>query len=268
MSIEEYIQSGIIESYVLGLADKDEIADVENMRKQHPQVQAAITAFEDELEATSMQHAITPPAHVKDDIFNDLSIKPAPAEASQTTKSQVHHITPRKTYKWLAAACLLLLILSAALNFYTYSRYKNAIAQNRQLALQREQLFADNKKIQTRMLELDDNMKAITGTDIIKVQMAGVPGKEGNEAIVYWSKSSKDVYIVAKNLPKAPAGKQYQLWALADGKPIDAGMLGDCTSVCKLKNIHAAQAFAITLEKEGGSPTPTLEEMYVMGKIS
>jgi anti-sigma-K factor RskA len=28
-----------------------------------------------------------------------------------------------------------------------------------------------------------------------------------------------------------------------------------------------AQAYAITLEKEGGSATPTLEEMYVMGSI-
>ena len=26
-------------------------------------------------------------------------------------------------------------------------------------------------------------------------------------------------------------------------------------------------AFAITLEKQGGSPTPTLEEMYVIGNV-
>jgi anti-sigma-K factor RskA len=34
-----------------------------------------------------------------------------------------------------------------------------------------------------------------------------------------------------------------------------------------MKNIPKAEAFAITLEKAGGSPTPTLTAMYVMGKV-
>jgi hypothetical protein len=38
--------------------------------------------------------------------------------------------------------------------------------------------------------------------------------------------------------------------------------------VLKMKNTKAGSvAFAITLEKEGGNPTPTMEEMYVMGKV-
>jgi len=35
----------------------------------------------------------------------------------------------------------------------------------------------------------------------------------------------------------------------------------------KMKNIPSAQAFAITLEPTGGSPTPTMP-IYVMGKTS
>jgi anti-sigma-K factor RskA len=34
-----------------------------------------------------------------------------------------------------------------------------------------------------------------------------------------------------------------------------------------MKNIPRAQAFAITLEKKGGNPTPTMEQMFVMGSI-
>ena len=70
------------------------------------------------------------------------------------------------------------------------------------------------------------------------------------------------------NLPLAPSDKQYQLWAIVDGKPVDAGIIGDCNGgLCKLKNIPKASAFAITLEKKGGSPTPTLTAMFVMGAI-
>lgn len=35
----------------------------------------------------------------------------------------------------------------------------------------------------------------------------------------------------------------------------------------EMKMIKSAQAFAITLEKEGGSEAPTMEEMYVMGEV-
>lgn len=35
----------------------------------------------------------------------------------------------------------------------------------------------------------------------------------------------------------------------------------------EMKAVKNAQAFAITLENEGGSPTPTMEEMFVMGTI-
>ena len=61
--------------------------------------------------------------------------------------------------------------------------------------------------------------------------------------------------------------KQYQLWEIVNGKTVDAGMLDNCTGLCKLKNIPSAQAFAITLENKGGSPTPTMSALYVMGAV-
>ena len=39
-------------------------------------------------------------------------------------------------------------------------------------------------------------------------------------------------------------------------------------SFIKLKTIPKAEAFAITLEKRGGSTTPNMEAMYVMGKVT
>ncbi len=90
-------------------------------------------------------------------------------------------------------------------------------------------------------------------------------------ATVYWDSRSKDVYLLVNNLPKPASQKQYQLWAIVDGKPVDAGMVDLSGSqdnmLLKMRNIPEAQAFAITLEKEGGSPSPTMEAMYVLGKV-
>ena len=73
-----------------------------------------------------------------------------------------------------------------------------------------------------------------------------------------------------QNLPAAPTGKQYQLWTIVDGKPVDMGMLDPEFSnrLLRMKSSSPnAVAFAITLEKAGGSPSPTMDEMYVMGKV-
>lgn len=270
MNIKEYIQSGIIESYVLGLADAEERAELEQLRMQHPEIEQAIRAFEQELESSAQQNAVPVSPDIKAHLFDRLGLKPGadPAQINEEAKVVPLESGGKTPFiKYLAAASVILFVVSAGFNIYTYNKYKNLEAENRQLALQRDQLYANNNTIQTRLNELDKNMQLITGPDMIKVALSGVAGKESSQAVVYWNKNNKDVYLVAKALPQAPKGKQYQLWALMDGKPIDAGVLGDCNTVCKLKNIQNAQAFAITLENEGGSPTPNLEQLYVMGKI-
>jgi len=79
------------------------------------------------------------------------------------------------------------------------------------------------------------------------------------------------VYVDVKNLPALPADKQYQLWALDNGKPVDAGILAVATaagdSLQHMKDIASAQAFAMTVEPAGGSVNPTLSTMTVMGAI-
>jgi anti-sigma-K factor RskA len=101
-----------------------------------------------------------------------------------------------------------------------------------------------------------------------KIELKGVEKHPNMLAEVYWD-SSKKVYLDIKNLPAAPTGKQYQLWAIVDGKPVDMGMYDSKKSIAiqAMKSVENPQAFAITLEKEGGNPTPTMEEMYVMGTI-
>ena len=99
------------------------------------------------------------------------------------------------------------------------------------------------------------------------VTLAGVAGKENNLAAVYYNAKTKDVYFLQTRMDQTPSDKQYQLWAIVDGKPVDEGVIENCDGLCKLKNISNPQAFAITLEQKGGSPTPTLTAMYVLGKV-
>jgi anti-sigma-K factor RskA len=91
-------------------------------------------------------------------------------------------------------------------------------------------------------------------------------------ATIFWDTTAKkDVYLIINNLPQPASDKQYQLWALLDGKPIDLGVfdmeIRKKRLLVKMQNVQKAQAFAITLEPRGGSQNPTLDSMYVMGSL-
>ena len=101
------------------------------------------------------------------------------------------------------------------------------------------------------------------------VMMKGLPVSPNSMAMIYWNMQTHEVYLNIHQLPTPPEGKQYQLWALAGGKPIDAGVFDvkDSMEVQKMKVIDDAEAFAVTLENTGGNPTPTLSAMYLMGQL-
>lgn len=267
MDIQAYIQSGVIESYVLGIANDTEVAELQRLRLEHPAIDTAIAQAEEWLRNTAPQYAVPVADNTKQQLMATLQQEfSAPAPTVIATP-----ISPARTVsmsaRYIAAASLILFIASAAVNFYLYKKYTKANSDY--LALQNDQtrLLADNRIYQTRLTDLHNNMQLMAAPGMVKVSMPGIAGKEHNLATVYWDTHSKNVYLIASNLPPAPAGKQYQLWALVDGKPVDAGMLQNCDGLCQLKPVQQAQAFAITLENAGGSPVPDLTQLYVMGKV-
>ena len=112
-----------------------------------------------------------------------------------------------------------------------------------------------------------NEMKFVMNRSNKIVDLKGMPTAPDYSAVVYWNPNSKQVMLMPENLPKPPLNKQYQLWALKDGKPIDAGVFDMTGDMTNMKKIQDADAFAITLEPMGGSVNPTMDAMYVVGKI-
>lgn len=263
---------------MLGLASAEETAEIEELRLQHPELNQAIESFSVMFENEALQNAITPPAYVKQNIMSAIkkdeiktaqpSISPIDTNHANSSQSESGQVKTLKLWRMVAAASLILLITSAASNAYLYSRYKQKNEAYLALLTERNTLQANNRVYQTRYQEWESAKKMMADPAMAMIKMNGVAGKENSMATVFWNTKSKDVFIMPNNLPQPAHGKQYQLWALVDGKPVDAGVLDPyCTGACKMKNIPKANGFAITLEKEGGSPTPTLEAMYVKGNV-
>ncbi|HSK12214.1 MAG TPA: anti-sigma factor [Phnomibacter sp.] len=269
MNIREYISSGIVEAFVLGLASEDEVREVMPLRQQFPELDEAIIQFENSLEQQAIQDQIIPPSRVKENLLAELEdsftapVRSMDAEPSRLPETLTEPAVGQKPATWLryaAAAILVAFLANAVLTIWIYGRYKT-------LTREYASLQAESKREKVRINSLYADIYRMQDTKLKVIKMEGVPGREGNYATVYWDEETGEVFLFKNKLPETASNKQYQLWAIVDGKPVNAGVIeADCEGLCKQFTINdKVQAFAITLERSGGSPEPTLAEMMVMG---
>jgi len=84
VNLKEYIASGIIESYVMGLASASERVEFEQMCAQYPELAAERKKFEESLEQYASEQAVRPPTEVKAKILKAIvTMENGKTEASQ-----------------------------------------------------------------------------------------------------------------------------------------------------------------------------------------
>ena len=267
MNTQEYISSGVIESCVLGLASHEEQLELERLCAEFPEILAAKESFEMSLEQHAMANAVAPPPGIKQKVWAE--IKPGAADVVNMPAKETQVLVRRMNIgSYVAAASVILLVASTVLNFYFYNQYQHSVAKLDELAATINETASSNRAMQTKLQQYQTAMDMIKNPNMAVIPLKGEPVAPNGLTTVYWDKESKDVYLLVSNLPQPAIDKQYQLWAIVDGVPVDAGTLdmNDVSSLVKMKNIPRAQAFAITLEKKGGSQTPTMP-IYVKGQV-
>ena len=265
MDIQEYISSGILETYVMGQATEAEAREVEQLAQAHSEIKEELEAIRLALETYALEFQMTPPASVKakllESIFQEEEEDDTPVRSLPSEKST--------GFPWAIATSLALLLVSVAFNLFFYQQWKNTEGR---LALMEEnnRELADNLKVTGQNLEdysLEERLAMLKDANNVIVNLKGLENSPSSTAVILWNKESKDVYLMAQNLPEPSADQQYQLWAIVDGKPVDAGVFDTIEEVQQLKTIAQADAFAITLETKGGNPTPQ-GTMYVLGMVN
>ena len=103
MNTKEYIESGILESYVLGIATVGESAEVERMVSVHPEVEIELEAIRGTLENYALQYEKQPPAALKSKVmaavFDNQSL-----QGSTNNLVQLNSTKPQKSIFSMAAS--------------------------------------------------------------------------------------------------------------------------------------------------------------------
>ena len=235
MNIKEYIESGILQRYAFGTVNEAERLEVETNIQDYPELKAALEAIISALEEQHTQQE------------EQLSSAPeSPAEANKRTKKA-------RSRNLTSITALLLL---GALALYFFNKGRQLERQTDEAELRIGNLIADRDLCNTDLRQLR-----------IKLNLMRAPGNrpfvlEGSDiaVMVHYNQSSKKCYLDILKLPTLAEGKQFQLWAIVNGKPSDVGPLDlDLVADNFIEIDYQADASGFMLSEEpfGGSATPT-----------
>ncbi|MFZ6052099.1 anti-sigma factor [Halocola ammonii] len=274
MDTKEYISSGILEEYVMGTASEQERQEVECLSSIYPEISEELNALESSLEQFAQLKAIEPSEGMREKVLVKVDAQPRKlvkmAERGEHRKTEEITRSTNNNWKVAAAAAAVLLVAVSVWLFAKQGQISDVIAENQSLQDQVDELRGEQIQNQEQLAAVEQQLKVISNPTTQSIELTGTDLEPGARSLVYWNKNSQETFVRVESLPKPPSDKQYQLWALKDGKPIDAGVFevdGSTATLQNVKAVAAADAFAVTLEKRGGSESPNLEAMYLMGKI-
>ncbi|RZJ31641.1 MAG: anti-sigma factor [Flavobacterium sp.] len=264
METREYIESGILELYVYGLLSEAENQDVAKMAREHKDVDDEIVEIEKAI--VNLSTGFSPYLSAE----NFARIR-AQLQMKYDDAPVIEMKSRRNWAAYTGWAAAILLMIGAG---YLFTRLNdanmevvNADSEKTKLQKNIELLQNQNQQTETALSIVRDNKNTV-------ITLGGQTAAPEAFAKVYWNKETQTVYVDASGLPQPPEGKVYQVWALKLAPqltPTSIGLLENFTAdnhkIFTVSNTAEAEAFGITLEPAGGSESPTMDQLYTLGKV-
>lgn len=261
MEVRDYIESGILELYVFGTLSESETEEVAKMAEKHPEIQEEIISIEKAVISLSYSMAPYLSAANYDRIRESLIEKHAKVVEMKPKSNAM-------TYIGWAAAVLLMVGIG-----WQYTQLDSAKNQIASVETENDTLSKQLNLVKLNQSQTESMLAVVRDQDNTVVALGGQAVSPESKAKVYWNQSSQTVYVDAAGLPEPPEGFVYQVWALKLNPltPTSIGLLdnfkGNDSRLFAVSNASEAEAFGITLEPAGGSISPTLEQLYTLGKV-
>ena len=273
VNIQALIDSGDLELFVLGALPEDQMRKITQLADAHPSLQAEIEYIESALIMTAESAVSGPPsdniltralAQMDEDDSGSAPVLPLHSGVQSSSSPRRRSFEP----VWAWAAAIVLLIVSVVLNVYFYNDLSGTEQELLALRQENQEIAQNFRQTSNEYDYLKEQVAILESPATRRIDLEGVPGNDNSRVTIFWEPEKAEVLLAGAQLPEPPTGLQYQLWAIIDGTPVDAGLLEGLASWQKMKSISgAAAAFAITLEPEGGSASPTLDQMVVIGYV-
>ncbi|CAL1520944.1 hypothetical protein [Chitinophaga sp. MM2321] len=137
MELKFYIESGIIESFVLGLATESEVEELEHMRRLYPDLDTEVEIVERRLERAAFDEAAMPPAQTKERVLQKIRWEQAGGYGETSSSYTFINILPKdgshiSVHRWWKIFFIIIFILSKIFLFFAilyYLKYRQVKEQ-------------------------------------------------------------------------------------------------------------------------------------------
>lgn len=188
-----------------------------------------------------------PPQRARQRLLEAVAREPRTAVAAQT-------VPRRPWWGWLGWAA------AAAVILFALSLWKENFALKATLASARFQAAENTRELE----ELRRIAAPIIEPEAQRVTLVAAKTPPQPQGKAFYLRSRNSLIFLASNMPALPPQKAYELWLIpTSGNPIPAGVFKpDAHGSASVVNPPLpagteAKAFAITVENESGSATPT-----------
>ncbi len=262
METQEYIASGILELYVYGLLSEAENIEVASMAQKHPEVKNEILSIERAI--LNLSSSFSP--FISNSQFEKIK---AQLELKHSKVIPLQPKTARSTYIGWAAS--LLLLFGAGYLFFQLNNTKEQVVVVEQ---EKTKLKESINTLELQNQATKEILAIVRDENNTIIPLGGQAIAPEAKAKIYWNQKTDQVYVDASGLPEPPEGKVYQIWSLKllpQLTPTSIGLLVDFkandSKIFSVDKTSGAEAFGITLEPAGGSTSPTMEQLYTLGKV-
>jgi len=272
VNIKEYINTGILELYALNLLSPEEAREVEMLVEKHVELKNELSEIQDSFDSLATKNMMKSPLS-EADIWK--GIEASELAASNQIQNQPPSSSNPKTGNKIALNKNLFFILTSVfllkgiiIGFLLYQQSKTT-HQMDNIHQQLNVLQKDKQEIAAAKEKLEQDFHTLRSIAKQSFTLKDPERNTSSLAVVHWDAEAQSNFVDLINIPAAPKGKQYQLWAIVEGQPTSAGLIDPTLSkeglLIEVDFISNPQAFAITLEPIGGSEQPTMDEMVVIG---
>ena len=277
--------------YALDLLDGLERVQFETALARDPALQSLVRELRDTSTALAFTApAVEPPAELQARVFASIDRARAGAAPAGTVIRPPASVF-RAVIPWAAAAGFALLAGWYATRYVSVLAEKQVLAETTALAesaLKLEHLRRQSNELlaERRMLQLEQDMSAarteIAGlksqADVAQLKIATLASMLNNSpqavAVAVWAPAQNAGVFQAEKLPAPGPDHTYELWAIADGKPVSAGVFpvnaegGARVTFKTSRPVTAVAAFAVSRERRDGAASHAApsSEIILMGK--
>jgi anti-sigma-K factor RskA len=259
----DLIESGDLEAYVCGVLSHEESKEISSrirgnktLRNEVEHIESCYIKLAQGVAPQSDEHLIF------DRLLEAINI--SKTTDSDRTSFNFNYIS------WAAAIVFLIATGYLYISLNESTRLNDGLQQQISQQEQKNE-FLNSEVIDAVALNAnyEDALTFIKNKNTTKVFLGGQKGFENSEAVAFHNPVEQVTYLDIKGLPNAPADKSYQLWSLTLNPltPSSLGVLDNSMVMLTINNPFETQAFGITLEPKGGSPSPNLEQLYTLGVI-